>query len=146
MSNFYASHPEGPPPSYEEIAEAIQKFVEENPKKSQQAITSALRKDDKSFLVDQVKDIAATVASTKASFETVSLNLIRIDGLNRVAHGSLFSSIFASFFVPFFARFGGRFHHLAGENGMKITIKNDEKRLLWVLPPLETPKMSEKRE
>jgi len=49
---------------------------------------------------------------------------------NRVAHGSLFSSIFASFFVPFFARFGGRFHHLAGENGMKITIKNDEKRLI----------------
>jgi len=49
---------------------------------------------------------------------------------NRVAHGSLFSSIFASFFVPFFARFGGRFHHLAGENGMKITIKNDEKWLL----------------
>jgi len=49
---------------------------------------------------------------------------------NRVAHGSLFSSIFASFFVPFFGRFGGRFHHLAGENGMKITIKNDEKRLL----------------
>jgi len=82
MSNFYASHPEGPPPSYEEIAQAIQKFVEENPKKSQQAITSALRKDDKSFLVDQVKDIAATVASTKASFETVSLSLIRIDGLN----------------------------------------------------------------
>jgi len=48
----------------------------------------------------------------------------------RVAHGSLFSSIFASFFVPFFARFGGRFHHLAGKNGMKITIKNGEKRLL----------------
>ena len=48
----------------------------------------------------------------------------------RVAHGSLFSSIFASFFVPFFARFGRRFHHLAGKNGMKITIKNDEKRLL----------------
>ena len=50
--------------------------------------------------------------------------------INRVAHGSLFSSIFASFFVSFFATFGGRFHHLAGGNGMKITIKNNEKRLL----------------
>jgi len=59
----------------------------------------------------------------------LSRKLILLSG-NRVAHGSLFSSIFASFFVPFFARFGGRFHHLAGQNGMKITIKNDEKRLL----------------
>jgi len=64
---------------------------------------------------------------------------------NRVAHSSVFSVIFASFFVPFFMKFGGRFVDLAGKNGTKNTIKNDEKWLLWVLPPPKTPKMTEKR-
>ena len=49
---------------------------------------------------------------------------------NRVAHDSHFSFIFASFFVSFFMKFGGGFAHLAGKNGMKNAIKNDEKWLL----------------
>jgi len=49
---------------------------------------------------------------------------------NRVAHDSHFSFIFASFLVSFFVRFGGGFAHLAGKNGMKNAIKNDEKWLL----------------
>jgi len=63
----------------------------------------------------------------------------------RVAHSSVFSVIFASFSVPFFMKFGGRFVNLAGKNGTKNAVKNDEKWLLWVLPPPKTPKMSEKR-
>jgi len=83
MSTVCAKYQDpNPPPSYEEIVQAIQKFVQENPKKAQEAIITALRKDDKSFLVNQVKAIAATVVSIKSSFETVSLNLIHIDGLN----------------------------------------------------------------
>ena len=48
----------------------------------------------------------------------------------RVAHSSVFSVIFASFSVPFFMKFGGHFVNLAGKNGTKNAVKNDEKWLL----------------
>jgi len=48
----------------------------------------------------------------------------------RVAHSSVFSVIFASFSVSFFMKFGGHFVNLAGKNGTKNAVKNDEKWLL----------------
>lgn len=70
---------DGPPPAYEKVADLLQEAYTADPEATEKALLAAFKKHASATLVRQAADLRQISMDTKRIFETVSLNLHRID-------------------------------------------------------------------
>ncbi|KLO12373.1 hypothetical protein SCHPADRAFT_422279 [Schizopora paradoxa] len=67
------------PPAYHEVVAALSKAVESDPKAAHKALADSFKKESSNILVKQSRDLTDTITTLKKLFESISLNLIRVD-------------------------------------------------------------------